>query len=369
LRNPYICGGWVAGPHFYGRQKLVQQIVNARFDTLYILGGRRSGKTSLLHRVEEVRVEQGSPCLFLDLQATGRTIDGLFQVLRAELYNKAGHWEHLFSPELLAAPDLLALADGLLALVEVEGMELLLLLDEADVLVDMANSFPDDLACLWQLGRECSVLHIVLAASRVLWRMGQVLSSRLSCGLPNDCQLRYLRPLDDSAARALIKQDNSRSPVRVSVPLTEQIKEATGCQPYLLQLLCQRLYQPDHSLRPPAESDLDVDELLASLFLADYQNLGGGERDLLWLVVDRPGQDLSTLRGAAGLEADNLATCLRWLESLGYVRRRRNRFFVTNAFLASWLLASREELEDVACRDAECGTASLSESQFLPCTR
>jgi hypothetical protein len=362
LRNPYICGGWVASPDFYGRQKLVQEIVDGRFGALYIMGRRQSGKTSLLHRVEEVRVSQRRPCLFLDLQATGRTIDGLFRVLRAELRNKARYWMHLFSPDLLAASDLFGLVDELLGRVEVQGMELLLLLDEADVLLGMASSFPEPLARLWEMGREYAALQVVVAASRALLSMGPLLSSRVSNRLSNEFRLRHLTRLDDAGASALIQQRNSASPVWVAPHLMERIMEATGCQPHLLQLLCQRLYQSDHSLRPLTESDLEVDELLASLFSADYQSLHPEERELLWPIAERPGEDLSALEVTTGFDGRNLAISLYWLKCLGYIRRRKRRFFIANRFLASWLLSLREELTEAGSQNAEGRSVPASDS-------
>lgn len=353
MRNPYICGAWVTGTHFYGRQRLVQEIADGRFEALYIMGRRRSGKTSLLHRVEEVRLTERSPCLFLDLQATGRSIDGLFRVLRAELRSKARHWVHLFSPDLLTAPDLFTLVDELLGRLEVQGTELLLLVDEADVLLEMAALYPEPLARLWRTGREHGALQIVVAASRALAGISRLMPADLLLSLSQGFQLRHLVCLDDAAARALIQQRDSGQPVWVAHHLVERIKEATGCQPHLMQFLCQRLYEPDHSLRPLTESDLVVDNLLASLFSADYQNLSAGERELLWLIADASGESLPALRAAAGLDAGELSASLRWLESLGYIRRRKKRFYVASRFLALWLLRLREELREAESESAE----------------
>ncbi len=338
LRNPYICGGWVTGSHFYGRGELVQEMVSGQFEALYVIGGRRSGKTSLLRRVEEVCLSEGRPCLFLDLQTTGRSMEGLFQVLRAELRGKAHYEAHLFSPDLLAAPDLLTLTEELMRRVEVQGMELLLLLDEAEVLLDMASSFPGLLARLWEMRHEWPAFQVVMAGSRALLSLGHLLCSQLSYPFWEGFQLRCLARLDDAEARALIQQCNSPSPVQVAPQAIERIREATGGQPYLLQWLCQRLYQPDHSLRPPTESDLEVDELLGSLFRADYQNLLSEERDLLGLIADRP-WNARELQAATGFEEERLAICLRWLECLGYIQRKGEQVSIAHAFLASWLLS------------------------------
>jgi len=356
LRNPYICGGWVAGPRFYGRGRLVQEIIEGQSGALYILGGRRSGKTSLLRRVEAVCAETEVPCLFLDLQATGRTIDGLFRVLRAELRSKARYWGALFHPDLFAMPDLFALIGGLQEQAEVQGSRILLLLDEAEVLLEIAGAYSEPLASLWETMRGSPALRIVMAASRALMSIDQLLEFPGPRPFWEDVQLRCLVRLDEAAAEALIRQRNSSVPVQVTPQLVGQVQRATGCQPYLLQLVCQRLYQPDHSLRPLTKLDLEVNGLLDSLFRADYQQLLAEERTVLWCIVDRPGEDMAALQAATGLEDECLATCLTWLECLGYVRRQgaesssgqgTQRFYVTNEFLASWLLGHREMLEEL----------------------
>ena len=311
------------------------------------MGGRRSGKTSLLRRVEEVCSSKGErPCLLLDLQMTGRSLEGLFHTLRAELRRKVYCEEHLLSPALLAAPDLFALMEGLIRQVEVRGIELVLLLDEAEVLLGMANSLPGPLARLWQVWRKCPALQIVVAASRALLSMGRLLRSQASYPFWEGFHLRCLERLDDAGAEALIRQSNSSSPVMMAPSVMQSIKEVTGCQPYLLQSLCQRLYEPDHTLRSPSEACLEVDDLLGSLFHADYQNLLPEERAVLRLIASGS-VDVSALRAATQLEDEHVDICLHWLECLGYVRRREDQFYVANKFLASWLLSHQEELREV----------------------
>jgi len=142
----------------------------------------------------------------------------------------------------------------------------------------------------------------------------------------------------------------------------ERIKEAAGCQPYCLQLLCHRLYGSDHSLRPLTESELEVDDLLGSLFRSDYQNLLVEEKELLWRIVDRGDEGMSTPQMSTALDASDLATCLYWLACLGYIRRRRGRVFIANRLLASWLYSHREELRGVGGEGVGSGTVSPSRS-------
>jgi hypothetical protein len=374
LRNPYVCGGWVAGSYFYGREELTREIIDGHSPVLYIMGGRRSGKTSLLRRVEAICVGEEKACLFLDLQTTGRTLDGLFQVLRMELRGKARYWDHLLLPSLFAAADVFTLLRGLNEWAQVRGTDLLLLLDEAEVLLELADSSPQPVAQLWEVMRESPTLRLTLVASPELVGLGRLLDPQLAHPLWKGCQLRFLAGMDDGAAGALIQQSNSCPPVRVSSHLMKQIKEATGCHPYLLQLLCQRLYQADHSLRSMDEADLKPDELLGSLFSANYGYLGRNERDVLWLIADHPGKEMVELRERVELGEEILAACLGWLESLGYIRRRPSGlsdqvaqgFHIADRFLASWLSDHREELHGMPSGEPDPGQLTAMACDIWP---
>ena len=48
MSNPYVVGQWVRGPRFYGRVSQIEEILDGPRNSLWVLGTRRIGKTSLL---------------------------------------------------------------------------------------------------------------------------------------------------------------------------------------------------------------------------------------------------------------------------------------------------------------------------------
>ena len=59
MRNPFIAGSWVRGDNFFGRGAMLQEILEGERDSLWVVGARRLGKTSLLKELEW-RVQQSS---------------------------------------------------------------------------------------------------------------------------------------------------------------------------------------------------------------------------------------------------------------------------------------------------------------------
>jgi hypothetical protein len=72
-RNPFIAGSWVRGDDFFGRSDLIREALEGERHALWVLGGRRLGKTSLLKELEyRVQRSRETPfvALFWDLQGT-----------------------------------------------------------------------------------------------------------------------------------------------------------------------------------------------------------------------------------------------------------------------------------------------------------
>ena len=208
---------------------------------------------------------------------------------------------------------------------------------------------------LWEIIRGSATIKIAVAASRVLMGIDQILpGSRSTHSFLRGFQQRYLTRLDKTSAEALVRQTNSSPPVWVVPHLLNQIQEVTGCHAYLLQLLGQRLYQPDHSLRSLTNMDLAVDELLGTFLNANYNNLLSEERELLWIIAEQAGADVTALQLASGLSDDRVNTCLDWLLCLGHIQirsptpsdREGGQYYVGNRFLASWMSSHREGLQD-----------------------
>jgi hypothetical protein len=70
MRVPYVVGRWVRGVNHYGRQHLIEYLLNIHDNAVWIVSTRRMGKTSLLRQIEFVVVAQKHTCvpLYLDIQ-------------------------------------------------------------------------------------------------------------------------------------------------------------------------------------------------------------------------------------------------------------------------------------------------------------
>ena len=70
---PYVVGQWVRGERFYGREALLEEILDGPRNSLWVMGTRRVGKTSLLKQLEQLAVEsqeRGYLPLFWDFQGS-----------------------------------------------------------------------------------------------------------------------------------------------------------------------------------------------------------------------------------------------------------------------------------------------------------
>ena len=60
MRNPYVAGYWVSGDHFYGRERLIDELLHGFERCFWIIGNRRIGKTSLLKQLEHLCQDSAS---------------------------------------------------------------------------------------------------------------------------------------------------------------------------------------------------------------------------------------------------------------------------------------------------------------------
>ncbi len=91
-RNPFIVGSFVRGEDFFGRQALIGEILEGERQSIWVLGGRRLGKTSLLREVEHrVQRSRETPfvALYWDLQGSGDA-RGLAETLLVERRGRRG---------------------------------------------------------------------------------------------------------------------------------------------------------------------------------------------------------------------------------------------------------------------------------------
>ncbi len=412
MRNPYVTGAYVTGRRHYGREELLDYLLGGDSHAYWVVGSRRSGKTSLLRQLELLALSSRRFVpLYWDLQGSD-SFERLGQYLADVTREHAERFEPLGLRDIVAVPeDALALLRNLRRLAAKAGRELLLLCDETEALLNIARLAP---AAMQRLHCELTGgegLRAVMASTRTIYQLHDICAdwptSPFLTGFDVSLTLGSLAP---QSACALITQ--ARAPeqeqVRAEPDLVAAIADFTNCHPYLLQVLCSRLFQEDGSLRSITDRDFAMEPMLRGFLNHDFSSLTAADRRILWAVheagliaesrVPRPvrhgrdglcGEEAASLpreggsstacpglpaypgphgllaygeRGAAGAGGERghdaqsgaaeLHRRIQDLEALGFLRRVHHgapggQLAIGNRFLATWLSRSPRGLGPV----------------------
>ena len=341
MRNPYITGAYVAGNNHYGRVHLLDYLLHSAGRAYWVVGTRRIGKTSLLRQLELLAAagDRYVP-LFWDMQGCDS-----FACIGGYLSDAVRDLPERFEPlgvtdAMLDEGDPLVLLGILRRLARRAGRELLLLGDETEALIGAVRDEPETAQRFHRQLTGGVGLRVVFASTRQIYRMHDV-----CCDWPTSPFLsgfdmsQTLGSLEPEAAVALIFQAQAPEECRVNVAadVVDAIVRATNNHPYLLQLLCSRLFREDGTLRLPSDEDLRLDPILAGFFEYDFRQLTQTDRRIV-LAVHRAGPtEQADLELISGDNAAEVAQRVDNLEALGYLRGSGDRVTVGNLFLASWL--------------------------------
>jgi serine/threonine-protein kinase len=283
----YIAGGPIEQDcDFYGREDLLDALLQGVAPRVFLVGLRRTGKTSVLKAVQRRAIGQGASPLFLQLQGLGRgnlrdvvadAVDALSVALGGEGLN-----DHDFDQASLRA--LLRRTEQL---ARDNKMPLLVLIDEVEVLVRVARSNADDVRRLrsWLLGPGVS--RVVLSGGRHAIRLAE--SGLLGDGEPflAGFHRRLLPPvLAPQAALALSRliQRNSLGAVNLSPADRQDLLRRTGGHAFVLQSACLALGRHGGSHAVAMQSVLDS-HAAEWAYLEDLQRTSPSERLVLDAVV------------------------------------------------------------------------------------
>ena len=340
---PYIVGRWVRGRSHYGRERLINYLLDVQEAATWVVGTRRMGKTSLLRQLEFITDQPDSHFvpLIWDLQGCDHTGD-LSKELFFALEDSADRFASLgidIAP--LADQDAVATVRRLSRSLAERNRRLLLLMDEAEVLIHIGEQDPAWLAHLrkaLQEGRH----HTVMTSTKLLTQLNDLAVGWKTSPFLFGFNLANLWQLDLDAALALVRQTQSDTPVAVDDGALDDIITHTNRHPYLIQYLCQRLYQVDDhgngTLRPVDDEDLAPDHLLAGFFQIDFQHLSRIERRIL-LAIAEPDivSDRQLLTAISDESPARTRTFLFGLNKLGYVRQVHGQWALGNEYLRRWV--------------------------------
>lgn len=351
MRTPYVVGRWVRGQNHYGRERVIDYLLHGPESAVWLVGTRRMGKTSLLRQLELIAITPGSQSVPLvwDLQGC-RTPAELSAELVDSIVDVRGRFEGFgVSVSAFDGQDALVVLRNLTRVLDQHGMQLLVLIDEAEALINVAEVDP-----AW-VGRLRRALQdprqrTVMTSTKVLARLNNVPIQWSTSPFLFGFGVVTLPRLEEAASRALVRQTQADVPVLAGDGEVDDVLIHTDGQPYLTQLLCNRLFttnaQGEGCLRSITDDDLVVDHVLDGLFRIDYEHLVRSERRLLLAVADLTiAKETELVVRLSDLAPNRIRMFLFGLERAGLLRRVFGQWAVGNEFLRRWVSDHFDELE------------------------
>jgi RNA polymerase sigma factor (TIGR02999 family) len=354
-RVPYVIGQWVRGERFYGREKLIGEVLDGPRDAFWVAGTRRIGKTSLLKELERLAGEDEEKRyfqLFWDFQGADQP-DELHTGFADALLDAEERLEEIgIAVQDLGEEDLFRAMGRLRRHLRSQGRRLLLLCDEVEELIRLHRQEPALLRKLRHSMLASDGLRAVLASTTRLWALAGE-QGDTSPFLHGFSPPAYVGPLEPVCARALVRQEHL--PVEARPMVTEEDLQ-TLCHrcdnhPYLLQLVAKRLLETGDL--DEALEEVAADRMVSYFFSVDFDMLTSVERKILRTLAQDERATSATLGTELELDSASLGGALRNLQNLGFVRRDGDRRFVlSNYFFRRWLTDMTPDVGALSTRGA-----------------
>jgi hypothetical protein len=340
----------VRGRNHYGRERLTEHLLTAPDSAIWLLGTRRMGKTSMLKQLELLTDTTDSHFvpLFWDMQGC-EGIQELSEELCFALMDVAERFaRHNIDVESCAGQDALLVLRSLARSLMEQRKQLLLLVDEAEVLINIARQDPAWVGRLRRAMQDHRV-RTIMTSTKLLAELNKLNSEWPTSPFLFGFNLVNLTRLDDPASRALVRQLQGEHEVLAADGVVDDILIHTNGQPYLIQYLCQRLFESDEDgrgcLRPVKDEDLATDHILNGFFQNDFQHLTKTERRLLLTVAElNIAKERELMVVLNDLPPRKIQNYLYGLERLGYLRRIFGQWAIGNEFLRRWVVDNHDEL-------------------------
>ena len=341
--NPFQYGGVVSQEAFCNRRQEIDDLLRAmeNGERIFVYSERRMGKTSLLRVLAETS-PPGVISIFINMQrAIG--LDGKLdpkrfsRVLLHTARRQYSEWLEMDKVE--TAKELVEQIEALAWAAEDAGLTIQFLWDEAELLADLPQATLISLRAVLQ--GNPGALRTVLAASMGLAGLNDHAREWQSSPFLFGFATRYICPLDESEALALIEQrDHPEGPVAVPPEAIPALIKACDGHPYLLQALCLRLYELEkRRLRFPTHDVLAQvrnEEALDAVFQQDYDNLSYSQREVLHLLA-KGKMNVDELVLKLAPTEEQARPFLNSLTQLGLIRQENGSYRLACDLLGEWL--------------------------------
>ena len=279
--NPYIAGAPLrAQSGFYGRKGVLEwverELRNPNTNALVLFGQRRVGKTTLLLQLQRTLPQDAFLPVYFDLQDQAKRSLG---TVLADLADTISERVGISPPAMDAFDDdgrffqARFLADLYATL---DGRRLVLLLDEFDVLDQVAErELPESAAtkALFPFLRRLMLQEPALAFVFVVGRRAEDLTLDFTATFKASLT-REVWALDRESAVNLIRQAEITGTLSFSDSAIERVLDLSSGHPYLIQLLCQRMWERAHAQESDTVPLVDppfVDATVPNSLEAGYQ--------------------------------------------------------------------------------------------------
>jgi hypothetical protein len=337
--NPYVVGQWVRGERFYGREALIDEILNGPRNSLWVLGTRRIGKTSLLKQLEHLSASGGSEYvpIFWDFQ--GADDPNELRLTFADALLDAEDRLEAIGIEVssLEDEDLFASMATLRRTLRGQGRSLLLLCDEVEELLNLHRQDPALLRKLRRAMQSQDGVRSVLTSSVRLCELSEQRGDT-SPFLHGFSPPLYISGLSTEEALALVRQEGSPAETRPEIESGDAIEICHRCDhhPYLIQLVCKRFLETGDL--EEACRQVVSDRMINYFFSVDFEMLSATEKSVLRLIAEQGTATDESLHAFMKGDTADRDDALQRLENLGFIDRDESRNYVLPSyFLIRWL--------------------------------
>ena len=341
--NPYIVGDWIKQDNdFYGRQEIIDKYLDLGKQFYWLVGARRMGKTSLLHYIH--RHMQNRPniiSLFWDVSGTQSVLDlklsflDCLEASETELTNQ----NIKFNLTKLDNESLLNLLRWLIREAKNKQLLILLLVDEAEALLNLGTHNPQFINRLKAFFVNQSILHIIIAtnhgfASYDALDLSHKNASFLQPFVPPD----YLTAWTIEETRCFLKQcTNNSDEIKI-------ILKYCGGLPFLTQMIC--FYLHEHGSIEKAIETIRQNQILDLFFRNDVQFFDRYDILLIAEILKNEPVDIFSLQAFKQLHDAQLKKHLYTLTMLGFLEKNYGeQYNINNEFFREWLQQNHRFIE------------------------
>jgi hypothetical protein len=337
--NPFVVGQWVRGERFYGRSALIDEILYGPRNSVWVLGTRRIGKTSLLKQLEHLSESDSSEYIpvFWDFQGAADPTE-LRLTFADALLDAEDRLEAIGIPiSNLEDEDLFSSMADLRRKIRAHGRSLLLLCDEVEELLNLNRQDPALLRKLRRAMQSQDGVRSVLTSSVRLCELAEERGDT-SPFLHGFSPPLYISGLSTDEALALVRQEKSPEETRPEIEDGDAVEICHRCDhhPYLIQLVCKRFLETGDL--EEACRQVVSDRMISYFFSVDFEMLSVTERSVLRLIAEQGTATDESLHAVLKGDTADRDDALQRLENLGFISRdEAQNYVLPSYFLIRWL--------------------------------